>query len=89
MNLNTLLINLYTFFFAIKTLFSGNKDGKGPCTGDSGAGFMMLRHSKWTLRGIVSLALEDPKNKSCDTTQYFIFADVAKFIKWIKEVLSG
>lgn len=76
-------------FFYLHVCFIGNNDGeKGPCTGDSGGGFMMLRNAKWTLRGIVSVALEDPSNKSCDLTKYFIFADVAKVIKWIKGAMT-
>lgn len=69
--------------------FTGNLDGKGPCTGDSGAGFMMVRGSRWTLRGIVSLAIEDPANRSCDLTKYFIFSDVAKLTRWIENTMKN
>lgn len=69
------------------TFCAGREDGRGPCTGDSGAGFIMKRGERWTLRGIVSVALEDPVSKSCDLTKFFIFADVAKVIKWVKEVM--
>lgn len=70
------------------TFCAGKEDGKGPCTGDSGAGFMMKRGEHWTLRGIVSVALEDPISKSCDLTHYFIFVDVAKIVKWVKEAMA-
>lgn len=70
------------------TFCAGNQDGKGPCTGDSGAGFMIKRGERWTLRGIVSIALEDPVNKSCDLTKYFIFSDVGNLTKWVKEAMA-
>lgn len=70
------------------TFCAGKQDGRGPCTGDSGAGFMIKRNERWTLRGIVSIALEDPVSKSCDLTKYFIFADVAKVVRWLKEAMT-
>lgn len=63
------------------TFCVGKEDGKGPCTGDIGASFMMRRGEHWTLHRNISVALEDPINKSCDLTHYFIFIDAAKKVK--------
>lgn len=66
-------------------IFLGNLDGSGPCSGDSGAGFVMKIDGKWTLRGVVSTALSD--TGSCDLTKYIVFADVSKFRDWIRNAL--
>lgn len=66
------------------TLCAGNREGAGPCTGDSGSGLYMFRRSRWTIRGIVSHALRD-KNKSCDLYQYVIYTDSSKYVSWIKD----
>lgn len=64
------------------TFCAGNKDGTGPCRGDSGSPFMMVRNNQWILRGIVSRSLKDEK-MSCDLSQYVVFADTAKLETWI------
>lgn len=68
-----------------RTFCAGNRDGKGPCNGDSGGGFMMLRNGRWTLRGIVSMSVLDPLNSKikCDFSEFFIFSDVPKFLIWL------
>ncbi|KAK5649296.1 hypothetical protein RI129_000325 [Pyrocoelia pectoralis] len=69
-----------------RTFCAGRRNNKGPCTGDSGAGFLMLRGGRWTLRGVTSLSLND--NISCDLDNYSVFVDVAKVKKWIKSILT-
>lgn len=69
-----------------RTFCAGRRNNKGPCTGDSGAGFLMLRGGRWTLRGVTSLSLKD--NISCDLDNYSVFVDVAKVKKWIKSMLT-
>lgn len=54
----------------------------GPCTGDSGAGLLLRRSSRWMLRGIVSATLPSKHNK-CIIDQYVVYADVAKFLDWV------
>ncbi|SPP88756.1 serine protease gd isoform X2 [Drosophila guanche] len=58
-------------------------------TGISGAGLMILKNSRWMLRGTVSAALPPALelgpagSTNCCSNQYIIYADVAKFIDWI------
>ncbi|KAH8416614.1 hypothetical protein KR222_011408 [Zaprionus bogoriensis] len=55
-------------------------------TGISGAGLMILKNNRWMLRGTVSAALPAPPADGvtgCCSSQYIIYADVAKFIDWI------
>lgn len=67
---------------------SGDLNGAGPCTGDSGGGFVVKRGDVWVLRGVVSSALLDPDTRSCDTKRYSVFADVAKYSEWIVTILT-
>lgn len=67
-----------------RTFCAGKKNGVGPCTGDSGAGFIMKRKGRWTLRGLVSTALGKISNPTiCDLGNYVVIADVYKFLPWI------
>ncbi|XP_075157337.1 gastrulation-defective [Haematobia irritans] len=87
---------LATKFFESKPLVFNKHLHQGPCTGDSGAGLMLLKNNRWMLRGTVSGSLpmfgEDTKenaraptstSRSCSTNQYVIYTDVAKFLDWI------
>lgn len=78
-------------FFRItsnRTFCAGDNSGSSPCTGDSGGGFILKRNGKWTLRGIVSVALLDSQKQSCDMNSYVVFSDVAKFKSWIDTILK-
>lgn len=57
----------------------------GPCRGDSGAGLMIFRNNRWMLRGTVSASLPEgyDSKSSCNTNEYVIYSDVAKFLDWI------
>lgn len=66
-----------------RTFCAGNRNGQGPCTGDSGGGLMMERNGRWTLRGTVSGALAEANSEDCDLQQYVIYSDIAKFTSWI------
>lgn len=71
-----------------RTFCAGNRDGSGPCNGDSGSGFMLFRNGRWTLRGIVSMSILDPlSNKKCDLTEYIVFTDIAKFSNWLYSII--
>ncbi|KAF2900994.1 hypothetical protein ILUMI_05193 [Ignelater luminosus] len=69
-----------------RTFCAGKLDGSGPCSGDSGAGFVMKINGRWTLRGVVSTALRN--TGTCDLTKYTVFADAAKFGDWIRDNLT-
>ncbi|CAK1590142.1 unnamed protein product [Parnassius mnemosyne] len=68
------------------TLCAGNRDGSGPCSGDSGGGLFVLDDGRWKLRGIVSLALSTTSaDKRCNLDEYVVFTDAAKYLTWIKK----
>ncbi|GAB0086451.1 hypothetical protein DMENIID0001_005130 [Sergentomyia squamirostris] len=69
------------------TFCAGARNGSGPCSGDSGGGFLLKRNNKWTVRGIVSLALKDRETDSCNLNEYVIFTDIVTFIPWIETFL--
>ncbi|GJQ78129.1 hypothetical protein Trydic_g2466 [Trypoxylus dichotomus] len=69
-----------------RTFCAGYRNGSGPCNGDSGGGFMMLRNGRWTLRGVVSMSIAD-QGRRCDLSQYLVFTDVSKFHDWIIEII--
>ncbi|XP_034489089.1 serine protease gd-like [Drosophila innubila] len=69
-------------FLTPRTLCGGNSQGHGPCLGDSGGGLMVLRNSRWMVRGIVSLAQRS--GNSCDLSRYVIYCDVSKHLDWIE-----
>lgn len=59
----------------------------GRCFGTSSGGLYQLNlNSHWQLVGIVSLAAE--KTSACDASRNSIFTNVAKYSKWIDEVLK-
>lgn len=75
---------MYLFFY-----FQGNRDGSGPCAGDSGGGLFVLDDGRWRVRGIVSLALSAKSaEKPCNLDEYVIFTDVAKYRSWIKRHMA-
>lgn len=75
--------------FCLNCVISGDLKGKSPCTGDSGGGFVMKRGKSWVLRGVVSSALVDVNTRTCDTSKYVVFADVAKHMDWIITILTA
>ncbi|XP_063541271.1 serine protease gd-like [Cydia strobilella] len=69
---------------------AGDRNGAGPCLGDSGGGLYILDGGRWRLRGVVSLSLRPENGEStCNLNEYVIFADAAKFIEWIKNIISN
>ncbi|CAG9862269.1 unnamed protein product [Phyllotreta striolata] len=73
-----------------RTFCAGQRDGTGPCNGDSGGGFIMKKDGKWMLRGIVSLSIPSQETTSeiCDLSNYVIFCDVSKFTNWLLSFLK-
>lgn len=85
---------LATKSLASKPLVFNRQLHQGPCTGDSGAGLMILKNNRWILRGTVSGSLpmhgeqetdatSRAAARSCSINQYVIYTDVAKFLDWI------
>ncbi|XP_052751870.1 serine protease gd-like [Galleria mellonella] len=71
------------------TLCAGDRNGAGPCLGDSGGGLYLLDSGRWRVRGIVSLSLR-PENgdNTCNLNEYIVFTDAAQYLKWIKNVMA-
>ncbi|XP_059052965.1 serine protease gd-like [Achroia grisella] len=71
------------------TLCAGDRNGAGPCLGDSGSGLYILDSGRWRIRGVVSLSLR-PENgdSTCNLNEYIVFTDAAQYLKWIKDVMS-
>ncbi|XP_017117584.1 serine protease gd isoform X1 [Drosophila elegans] len=67
-----------------RSLCAGNRDGSGPCLGDSGGGLMVKQGDRWLLRGIVSSG-ERGTNGTCQLNQYVLYCDLSKHIDWIND----
>lgn len=69
--------------------FSYNK-GTTACNGDSGGSLTFKENGVYRIRGIVSLTQVRPDDHSgfCKTDQYVVFTDVAKYLYWIKGIVS-
>ncbi|XP_053667601.1 chymotrypsin-C-like [Anopheles marshallii] len=70
-------------------LCAGNRDGISACNGDSGGGLFFSYNGTWFIRGIVSFTKPRQYGKICDTKEYTVFTDVAKYLKWIEQQISG
>ncbi|XP_034113798.1 putative serine protease 42 [Drosophila albomicans] len=66
-----------------RTICASNKQGAGPCSGDSGGGLMLQEHDVWLLRGVIS-AGQRLANR-CDLTQPVIYTDLARHITWLRQ----
>ncbi|CAK1541737.1 unnamed protein product [Leptosia nina] len=72
-----------------KTLCAGDKNGSGPCLGDSGGGLYILDNGRWRLRGVVSLSLlAQNGDYTCNLNEYVVFTDTAQYLQWIKDKMS-
>ncbi|XP_055853321.1 serine proteinase stubble-like [Episyrphus balteatus] len=79
-------LNSSSTFFDLtsnRTLCAGNRDGSGPCNGDSGSGLMIYIRNKWMLRGIVSIGLSNQNDRQCNLKEYVVYTDIAQFLGWI------
>uniref|UniRef100_A0A0A1WRV5 Serine protease gd n=1 Tax=Zeugodacus cucurbitae TaxID=28588 RepID=A0A0A1WRV5_ZEUCU len=68
-----------------KTICAGNRDGTGPCIGDSGGALMLFRNNRWVLRGVVSAG--HSSHYHCDLFQYVVYCDTVKYMTWIRQNL--
>lgn len=71
----------YSMLTSPRTFCAGNRDGSGPCMGDSGSGLMLNRNGRWYLRGVVSAG--QTKQQKCNLLEYVVFCDTAKHLSWI------
>lgn len=68
---------------------AGNLDGTSACSGDSGAGLVFEGNNNngYRLKGILSSALSNANNE-CDTLNYAIFIEIARYLSWLPPKLS-
>ncbi|KAJ0173211.1 hypothetical protein K1T71_011387 [Dendrolimus kikuchii] len=71
-----------------KTICVGDRNGTGPCPGDSGLYMKESDDKHWKLRGIASISLENDEEDRCSKKDYVVFTDVAKYLPWIKNIIS-
>lgn len=71
-----------------RTMCAGDRDGQGPCSGDSGGGLVLRRNDRWVIRGLVSGAFNDVVKDSCNLKEYVIYSDVAKFMDWVHDKME-
>uniref|UniRef100_A0A182MLH4 Peptidase S1 domain-containing protein n=1 Tax=Anopheles culicifacies TaxID=139723 RepID=A0A182MLH4_9DIPT len=68
---------------------AGKRDGVGACNGDSGGGMFFNYDGTWYIRGLVSFTKPREDAHICDTKEYTVFTDVAKYLKWIEQHMRG
>ncbi|XP_041971958.1 serine protease gd-like isoform X2 [Aricia agestis] len=74
-----------------KTLCAGDRNGAGPCLGDSGGGLYILDSNtgRWRLRGIVSISLWTQSGEdTCNLNDYIVFTDTAQYLPWIRAAIA-
>ncbi|XP_052902067.1 enteropeptidase-like [Anopheles moucheti] len=64
---------------------AGNRDGIGACNGDAGGGLFFNFNDVWFIRGLMSFAKPLKDVATCDTKEYTVFTDVAKYLSWIEQ----
>ncbi|KAI5633007.1 trypsin domain-containing protein [Phthorimaea operculella] len=74
---------------------AGLLNGTSACNGDSGGGFLVFvpdtnnpKTGAWYVRGIVSLSVSRTDAALCDSSQYVVFTDVAKFRGWVTKLVK-
>uniref|UniRef100_A0A182MW57 Peptidase S1 domain-containing protein n=1 Tax=Anopheles culicifacies TaxID=139723 RepID=A0A182MW57_9DIPT len=68
---------------------AGNRDGVSACNGDSGGGMFFNYDGTWYIRGLVSFTKPREDAYICNTKEYTVFTDVAKYLKWIEQHMRG
>uniref|UniRef100_A0A182PBY2 Peptidase S1 domain-containing protein n=1 Tax=Anopheles epiroticus TaxID=199890 RepID=A0A182PBY2_9DIPT len=68
---------------------AGNRDGISACNGDSGGGLFFNYNDVWYIRGLVSFTKPRQDALICDTKEYTVFTDVAKYLTWIMKYLRA
>lgn len=67
--------------------FCAKGEDEGPCSGDSGGGFLVKFRGLWTLRGVVS-AGTFKSDGGCDVERFALYTKVTDFTAWIKAVVE-
>ncbi|XP_052902032.1 uncharacterized protein LOC128309635 [Anopheles moucheti] len=68
---------------------AGKRDGISACNGDSGGGLFFKYNDVWFVRGVVSFTKPRQNTRLCDTNEYTVFTDVAKYLSWIGQHVRG
>lgn len=71
----------FTKLASRRTLCAGSRDGTGVCNGDSGGGLFVKNGDAFFLKGIISASLV--KQGKCDVSNFALYTNVNKFIRWI------
>lgn len=82
-DLNQCRENYIGYHISNRMLCAGFKQGRvDSCSGDSGGPLLLQKESKWTVYGITSFG------DGCGRKgKYGIYANVPKFVKWIKKTI--
>ncbi|KAJ2937801.1 hypothetical protein O0L34_g18582 [Tuta absoluta] len=74
---------------------AGFLNGTSACNGDSGGSFLVFipdvenpKTGAWYVRGIVSLSVARSDLALCDSSQYVVFTDVAKYRGWVTDLVK-
>lgn len=62
--------------------------GTRVCEGDSGGSLTFEENGVYRIRGIVSFSLSMDAKPLCNSEEYVIFTDVAKYLTWIEEMVQ-
>lgn len=83
--------NVFYHSFTSNTTFcAGFRNGTSVCNGDSGGGLYIKEpHGRWRIRGIVSVSMFSVNEQSCDSYNYAVFTDVAKFLPWLYDQVQS
>lgn len=77
-----------------RTFCAGYRNGTFVCNGDSGGGLVFPKSDSvpgqpvWQIRGVVSISVALQGEFVCDSSHYAVFADTAKYLDWIRQIIS-
>ncbi|XP_055627597.1 venom peptide isomerase heavy chain-like [Toxorhynchites rutilus septentrionalis] len=65
---------------------AGHRNGTNACNGDSGGGLFTNVRGRWYLLGVISFTAAKSNDENyCSSTDYTVFVNVGKYMKWIEE----
>ncbi|KAK7789608.1 hypothetical protein R5R35_012668 [Gryllus longicercus] len=87
--------HFYIKYTSENTFCAGFRNGTTVCNGDSGGGLNIKlanpeqgNQRTWYLRGVVSLSMLEVGDQTCDSHNYVVFTDVAKYMSWVFQQLN-
>ncbi|GLH01703.1 CLIP domain-containing serine protease B15 [Gryllus bimaculatus] len=87
--------HFYIKYTSENTFCAGFRNGTTVCNGDSGGGLNIRlanpeqgNQRTWYLRGVVSLSMLEVGDQTCDSHNYVVFTDVAKYMSWVFQQLN-